>query len=100
MKILLLNFLLVFYASAFNVEIESFAPDPKYAKVGFINFGTLRTTRLAKNNYTITGHFELKKTLGVEKTVRFNANLMFKFILFFISAQFTNQITSVKCGLY
>lgn len=58
-----------FHVFSFNVEIDTFSPDPHYANSTFIDYGTLRVTKRGKNVYTISGDFELKRNFGIEKMV-------------------------------
>lgn len=69
MKEFFIILFLVYCASAFDVEIESFQADPKYADTGAVNYGSLRVTKRAKNTYTVSGNFEIQKNFGAEISV-------------------------------
>jgi hypothetical protein len=53
-----------------EIEIESFTPDPKLNSSLYIDYGSLRVTKLKKNEFAVSGDFELKINAGNEKRVR------------------------------
>lgn len=70
MKEFLLILFLAVCASAFDAEIESFQADPRFAETGeVVDYGTLRVTKRAKNSFTVSGYFELKRNFGPEVSV-------------------------------
>lgn len=68
MKILIF-LIFVLCVSAFDVEIESFQADSKYANTGTVNYGTLRVTKRSKNYYTVSGDFEMQRNIGEDISV-------------------------------
>ena len=69
MKTFFIILILVYCASAFDAEIESFQADPKYATTGVVNYGSLRVTKRSKNTYTVSGDFEIQRNFGDEISV-------------------------------
>lgn len=71
MKIFVFLFLIlfIFEVSARDVEIETFQADPKVNSSGYMDFGTLRVTKVKKNEFSISGDFELFANSGNEKKV-------------------------------
>lgn len=62
--------LLIVEASAREVELESFTPS-RNSDWDLIDYGTMRVTKVKKNNFVIAGDFEVKKNVGNEVTVSF-----------------------------
>ncbi|KAG5673764.1 hypothetical protein PVAND_003784 [Polypedilum vanderplanki] len=52
-----------------EIKIEDLASDPKLKDNDYIDFGTLRVTKVKKNYYSISGNFEIKQNLGNEKKI-------------------------------
>lgn len=53
-----------------EIEIEEFQPDPKVKSDDFIDYGTMRVKKIKKNQFSISGEFEIKENFGDERTVR------------------------------
>lgn len=57
-------------ASAREFELESFTPSPN-TDFNLIDYGTVRVTKIQRNQYSISGDFILKRNLGNDQTVIF-----------------------------
>lgn len=69
MKLVVL-FVVISFAAARDIELESFKPSSR-SDQDLIDYGTLRITKVSKNNFTISGDFSLKKSIANEKRVEF-----------------------------
>lgn len=63
-----------------EIELESFTPDPKINSSIYIDYGSLRVTKIRRNEFAVSGDFELKVNAGNEKKVSYYYKyLIFKF---------------------
>jgi hypothetical protein len=52
-----------------EIEIENFQPDVRIKSDDFVDYGTLRVTKVKKNHFSLSGEFEIKMNCGNEKMV-------------------------------
>lgn len=63
--------LLVGTGSAREIELTKFAPSPK-SDFEFLDFGTVRITKLSRNHFAISGNYALKRNIGPHHIVSFD----------------------------
>lgn len=65
----LLLWIFVTTISCREFELESFTPSAS-TDLSLIDYGTVRVKKINRNQFALTGNFELKKNIGNEKLVR------------------------------
>lgn len=72
---LVVLFVVISFAASRDIELESFKPSSR-SDQDLIDYGTLRITKVSKNNFTISGDFSLKKNVANEKRVEHNYSII------------------------
>lgn len=79
---LFLLWIFVTTISCREFELESFTPSAN-TDPNLIDYGTVRVKKINRNQFALTGNFELKKNIGNEKQVRLDGvKLIFTFVIF------------------